>query len=91
VPPLIVLVALGRVVAPNGLDASAALVSGVASLQTACILYLAWRCNREADVPGRYSLTIPLGAAMFNALICYSAYRVVSGRGVSWKGRMYSP
>lgn len=90
-PPIIMLVALGRAVAPGGLDAAAALVSGVAALQTAFILFLAWRCNREADVPGRYTLAIPLGAAMFNALICYSAYRFVSGRGVSWKGRMYSP
>lgn len=90
-PPVIALVALGRVVAAGGPDAAAALVSGVATLQTAFILFLAWRCNREADVPGRYTLAIPLGAAMFNALICYSAYRVVSGRGVSWKGRVYSP
>jgi chlorobactene glucosyltransferase len=91
VPPIITFVALGRAMAPGGLDAAAALVSGVAGLQTACILFLAWRCNREADVPGRYTLAVPLGAAMFNALICYSAYRFVSGRGVSWKGRVYSP
>jgi hypothetical protein len=90
-PPAIALVALGRAMAPGGLDAAAALVSGVAALQTAFILFLGWRCNREADVPGRYTLAIPLGAAMFNALICYSAYRVMSGRGVSWKGRTYSP
>jgi chlorobactene glucosyltransferase len=91
VPPVVALVAFGRAVAPGSLDAAAALVSGVAALQTAFILFLAWRCNREADVPGHYTLAIPLGAAMFNALICYSAYRVVSGRGVSWKGRIYSP
>ncbi len=91
VPPVIAVVALGRALAPTGIDAAAALVSGVAALQTAFIWCLAWRCNREADVPARYTLAIPLGAAMFNALICYSAYRVVSGRGVSWKGRIYSP
>ena len=91
VPPVIAIVALGRAMAPAGLDAAAALVAAVAALQTAFIVYLAWRCNREADVPGRYTLAIPLGAAMFNALVCYSAYRVLSGRGVSWKGRTYSP
>jgi chlorobactene glucosyltransferase len=91
VPPVIALVALGRAVAPGGVDSAAALVCGVAALQTAFILFLAWRCNREADVPGHYTLAVPLGAAMFNALICYSAYRFVSGRGVSWKGRVYSP
>ncbi|HEY7067880.1 MAG TPA: glycosyltransferase family 2 protein [Chloroflexota bacterium] len=91
VPPVVALVALGRVVAPGGIDSAAALVSGVAGLQTAFILCLVWRCNREADVPGRYTLAVPLGAAMFNALMCYSAYRVISGRGVSWKGRVYSP
>jgi chlorobactene glucosyltransferase len=90
-PPVIALVALGRAAAPGGPDAAVALVSGVAALQTAFILFLAWRCNREADVPGHYTLAIPLGAAMFNALICYSAFRFVSGRGVSWKGRVYSP
>jgi chlorobactene glucosyltransferase len=91
VPPVILLVALGQSVLHGGLDAGATLVAGVAGLQTALVFYLGWRCNRESGVPARYTLALPLGAAMFNALLCYSAYRVLSGQGVTWKGRSYSP
>jgi hypothetical protein len=39
--------------------------------------------------PG-YALTTPLGAAVFAAMMITSAFRVLSGKGVSWKGRTYS-
>jgi chlorobactene glucosyltransferase len=91
VPPLVVLVALSRLLTPGGVDTAAALTAAVGGLHLALVLYLGWRCNRETGVPSRYTLMFPLGAAMFNLLICYSAYRVLSGRGVAWKGRVYSP
>jgi hypothetical protein len=36
-----------------------------------------------------YALTTPLGAGVFAALMIVSAWKVLSGRGVSWRGRRY--
>ena len=37
-----------------------------------------------------YALTMPIGAAVFAAMMFTSAFRVLSGKGVSWKGRIYA-
>lgn len=36
-----------------------------------------------------YALTTPLGAGVFGAMMLASAWRVVSRKGVTWKGRTY--
>jgi chlorobactene glucosyltransferase len=36
-----------------------------------------------------YALTLPLGAAVFAAMMFTSTWRVLSGKGVAWKGRIY--
>ncbi len=41
-------------------------------------------------IPRRYSLTTPLGAAVFAAIMLVSAWNVISGRGIRWKGRHYA-
>jgi chlorobactene glucosyltransferase len=38
-----------------------------------------------------YAFTIPLGAGIFAAMMLTSAWKVLSGKGVTWKGRSYSP
>jgi chlorobactene glucosyltransferase len=38
-----------------------------------------------------YALTTPLGAAVFTAMMLTSSWKVLSGRGVTWKGRKYNP
>ena len=38
-----------------------------------------------------YALTLPLGAALFAAMMFMSTWKVLSGRGVTWKGRTYKP
>jgi hypothetical protein len=38
-----------------------------------------------------YALTTPLGAGMFAAMMLVSTWKVVSGRGVTWRGRTYNP
>ncbi len=50
-----------------------------------------WRvlALRSMDVPPLYALTVPLGAAVFAAMMFASAWKVLSGRGVTWKGRRY--
>lgn len=50
-----------------------------------------WRilALRAMKVPLWYSLTVPLGAGIFAAMMLTSAWKVLSGRGVTWKGRRY--
>jgi chlorobactene glucosyltransferase len=38
-----------------------------------------------------YALTLPLGSAVFAAMMFTSTWRVLSGKGISWKGRLYTP
>ena len=49
------------------------------------------RAAQAMEISPWYALTTPLGAAVFAAMMITSAFRVISGRGVSWKGRMYAP
>ena len=44
---------------------------------------------RAFGIPRGYAFTFPLGAAIFTAMMVASAYNVISGRGVIWKGRRY--
>ena len=52
-----------------------------------------WRvlAARSMGISAWYALTTPLGAAVFAAMMFSSAFKVISGRGVTWKGRKYSP
>jgi hypothetical protein len=38
-----------------------------------------------------YAWTTPLGAGIFAAMMLTSAWKVLSGQGVTWKGRLYKP
>jgi chlorobactene glucosyltransferase len=38
-----------------------------------------------------YAFTTPLGAGVFAAMMLTSAWKVLSGKGVTWKGRSYLP
>jgi chlorobactene glucosyltransferase len=54
--------------------------------------YLVWerlQACRAFGIPGGYALTFPLGAFIFTLMMAASAYNVISGRGVTWKGRRY--
>ncbi|NQU30466.1 MAG: glycosyltransferase [Anaerolineae bacterium] len=52
---------------------------------------LYWRilASRGMGIPSWYALTTPLGAAVFGAMMLTSAFKVISGKGVVWKGRRY--
>jgi chlorobactene glucosyltransferase len=45
---------------------------------------------RAMGLSGWWTLTTPLGAAVFAAMMLASAWKVLSGRGVTWKGRRYN-
>jgi chlorobactene glucosyltransferase len=49
------------------------------------------RVAQAMDISPWYASTTPLGAAVFAAMMLTSTWRVLSGKGVTWKGRMYTP
>jgi chlorobactene glucosyltransferase len=70
------------------------LTSGVVATEAIVLWgYLLWKrlqaCRSFAMV-GIYAFTFPLGALIFTGMMVASAYDVLSGRGVIWKGRRYS-
>jgi chlorobactene glucosyltransferase len=57
----------------------------------AVLLYARAAVARGMGIPGWYALTTPLGAAVFAGMMLASAWKVLSGRGVTWRGRKYNP
>lgn len=57
----------------------------------AMVIYARARVATGMGIPPWYALTLPLGAAVFAAMMFTSTWRVLSGKGVIWKGRMYTP
>ena len=53
------------------------------------LLSARWRICQSLGVSPGYAFLFPLGAAVFTALVAASVYKVLSGRGVTWKGRRY--
>jgi len=45
--------------------------------------------DRMLGLSPAWSLTQPLGAAMFAVIMLYSVFRLLTGQGVVWKGRTY--
>ncbi|MGD0613066.1 MAG: glycosyltransferase [Anaerolineales bacterium] len=48
------------------------------------------RVCRQINISAWYALTVPLGAAVFAGMMAASAWKVLSGQGVTWKGRKYA-
>ena len=65
------------------------LVLAEALLLWGYLLYWRGRASRSMGLPAWYALTTPLGAGVFAAMMLTSAYKVLSGQGVTWKGRTY--
>jgi chlorobactene glucosyltransferase len=45
--------------------------------------------DRTFGLPARYTLTQPVGQVAFLALLAASFYKILTGQGVTWKGRRY--
>ncbi len=72
-----------------GGGSEAAILSGEASVLWGYLLWKRLQACRAFGIPGWYAFTFPLGALIFTAMMFVSAYKVLSGRGVVWKGRRY--
>ncbi|MCZ7569363.1 MAG: glycosyltransferase [Ardenticatenaceae bacterium] len=69
---------------------SSALMSLEAFGLLGLILRNRWIVMRELDVPRWYTFTLPLGALLSIGIAFAAWWQVVSGRGVTWKGRRYA-
>jgi chlorobactene glucosyltransferase len=65
------------------------LVAAEAALLWGYLVFWRVRMLRLMHIPAWFALTIPLGAAIFAAMMFASTWKVLSGRGVTWKGRRY--
>ena len=54
------------------------------------IIYARARVAIGMGISGWYAFTLPLGAAVFAAMMFTSTWKVISGKGVTWKGRIYT-
>lgn len=68
----------------------AALVAGQAALLWAYLLWKRGQVAQAFEISRLYAFSLPLGALVFTAMMCSSAFKVLSGQGVTWKGRTYS-
>ena len=55
------------------------------------LIYVRARVAEAMDISAWYAFTTPLGTAVFAAMMLTSTWKVLSGKGVTWKGRMYTP
>jgi chlorobactene glucosyltransferase len=83
-PPLLLALAIFR--RDNGRRNSAL---AHAAMQMLPMLALRVRVCQHMGIPARYALTYPLGVAIGNGMLLASTFRVLSGKGVRWKGRTY--
>ena len=74
----------------RGGGAPAAMVMVEALALWAAVLYARARVARGLGISGWYALSLPLGAGIFGAMMLTSTMRVVTGKGVAWKGRIYT-
>ena len=52
------------------------------------LAYRLWM-DKQLNVPWYYAFTHPLAAAMFEGIIAQSTWRVLTRKGVDWRGRQY--
>jgi chlorobactene glucosyltransferase len=55
------------------------------------LIYVRAMVAQDMNIPRWYALTTPLGAAIFAAMMFTSTWKVISGQGVTWRGRKYKP
>jgi len=79
----------GLVWLTSGGGAIAAVVTAEAILLWSYLILKRYEACRAFGISGGYAFTFPLGALIFTAMMLASAFKVITGRGVLWKGRRY--
>lgn len=80
---------LGMVWYANGGGWMALVVVAEALLVWGYLIYIRSIVARGMGISRGYAFTTPLGAAVFAAMMLTSAWKVISGQGVTWRGRQY--
>lgn len=73
----------------NGGGWMALVVVAEALLVWGYLIFIRSIVAREMGISRGYAFTTPLGAAVFAAMMLTSAWKVISGQGVTWRGRQY--
>jgi hypothetical protein len=68
---------------------AAAVITGEVSVLWVYLVFKRLQACHAFRISGGYAFTFPLGALIFTAMMVASAFNVISGRGVTWKGRRY--
>jgi chlorobactene glucosyltransferase len=88
IPFLLPLLAgLSRKAGKKGIGRTEANVATILELAP-LLTYRVW-LNRQLKIPAYYALTHPLAGAIFEAILGESTWRVLTKRGVDWRGRQY--
>jgi chlorobactene glucosyltransferase len=66
-------------------------VIAMALLLWTSLLYARAAVAHAMGIARWYAFTLPLGAGIFATMMIVSAWKVVSGHGVTWRGRRYNP
>jgi len=74
--------------AGSGLEGGVVLIEALALW--GYLIYWRILASHGMGIPRWYALTLPIGAGVFAAMMLTSAWNVLSGKGVTWKGRTYS-
>jgi chlorobactene glucosyltransferase len=69
-------------ISANEMRVAALLESGSA------LAYRLW-LDKGLDVPWYYALTHPLAGTLFEGILAQSAWRILTHKGVDWRGRQY--
>lgn len=73
----------------NGGGLFALAILSEALIVSAYLLVMRIKASAYFHIPAWYAMTTSLGAGIFSAMILASTWKVVSGRGVTWRGRKY--
>jgi chlorobactene glucosyltransferase len=66
-------------------------VAWQSALQIGTVLVFGTQVVRVLELPLRWALTVPAGFLFLSAVLVGAAYRIATGRGVVWRGRVYQP
>ena len=86
--PLWVVAGIALTVTGSGLEWCVVLVEAV--LLWGYLIFWRILASHGMGIPAWYALSVPLGAGVFAAMMLTSAWNVLTGKGVTWKGRTYS-
>ena len=62
----------------------------LSSIQVAALIAMKRRVDQLLDLPVGWAVTFPVGIALFTLILLDSLRRLISGEGVTWKGRAYT-